>query len=159
MRAVMSAKHPSTTAYLARGVAAGLAGTVGMTAVQKFVEMPLSGRGDSYAPARFVEAVLPIRVAGARQHHRLNYLAHYAIGATWGGAYGLLMRAGSHGRKALAMAFGIRYAADVLLSTALGVYQPSKWTARDVTIDVADKFVQVALTGLVLERVRTPRRA
>jgi hypothetical protein len=37
-------------AFLGRGVLAGLAGTVVMTAFQRLVEMPLSGREDSYAP-------------------------------------------------------------------------------------------------------------
>lgn len=41
------------------GVLAGLAGTAVMTAFQKLVEMPLTGRDDSYAPADFVERVLP----------------------------------------------------------------------------------------------------
>jgi hypothetical protein len=143
-------------AYLGRGLAAGLAGTVGMTAVQKLVEMPITGRGDSDAPARFVETVLPLHIEGAEQHHRLNYLAHYAIGATWGGAYGLIARARLHGPQALATAFGIRYAADVLLSTALGIYQPSTWSRQDVTVDLVDKFVQVAITGAVFERLLEP---
>lgn len=44
---------------LRAGVLAGLAGTAVMTAFQKLVEMPLTGRDDSYAPADFVERVLP----------------------------------------------------------------------------------------------------
>ena len=34
-----------------------VAGTVVMTAFQKFVEMPVTGRSDSYAPADFAEKV------------------------------------------------------------------------------------------------------
>jgi hypothetical protein len=143
--------------YLGRGLAAGLLGTGGMTAVQTLVEMPVTGRRDSDAPARFVETVLPIPVTGAEQHHRLNYLAHYALGATWGGAYGLVARARLRGWKALVVAFGVRYAADVLLSTALGIYQPSKWTPQDVTVDLLDKSVQVAMTSILFERVLGPR--
>ena len=40
-------------AFLGRGVLAGLAGTVVMTVFQRLVEMPLTSREDSYAPARF----------------------------------------------------------------------------------------------------------
>ncbi len=36
---------------LGRGAVAGVAGTVVMTAFQKFGEMPITGRSDSYAPA------------------------------------------------------------------------------------------------------------
>jgi len=42
---------------LGRGAVAGVAGTVVMTAFQKFVEMPITGRSDSYAPADFAEKV------------------------------------------------------------------------------------------------------
>jgi hypothetical protein len=42
---------PTATNVLGRGVVAGVAGTVVMTAFQKFVEMPITGREDSYAPA------------------------------------------------------------------------------------------------------------
>ncbi len=50
----MSITSPSAIApAVARGVLAGLAGTAVMTAFEKFVEMPLTGRGESYAPANF----------------------------------------------------------------------------------------------------------
>ena len=44
---------------------AELVGTVGMTAFQKLVEMPLTGRVDSYAPAALAEKVLRIQPSGA----------------------------------------------------------------------------------------------
>jgi len=46
----MTSKPPGVAASIGRGVVAGLAGTGVMTAFQKFVEMPVTGRGDSYAP-------------------------------------------------------------------------------------------------------------
>ena len=49
----------SVPSFLGRGALAGLGGTVVMTAFQKLVEMPLTGRGDSYAPAAFAEKLLP----------------------------------------------------------------------------------------------------
>ncbi len=45
---------------LGRGALAGVAGTVVMTAFQKFVEMPITGRSDSYA-GRFRREGLPAR--------------------------------------------------------------------------------------------------
>ena len=36
------------------------AGTAVMAVFQKLVEMPLTGRPDSYAPARFAEKALPV---------------------------------------------------------------------------------------------------
>jgi hypothetical protein len=51
----MRLNNPSTATMLGRGALAGLAGTVVMTAFQKLIEMPLSQRQDSYAPADFAE--------------------------------------------------------------------------------------------------------
>jgi hypothetical protein len=154
----MGSEQPSTFGYMVRGLIAGLAGTLGMTAVQKLAEMPITGREDSDAPAQFAEKVLPMHVEGAEQHKRINYLAHYAIGATWGGTYGLVARTGLRGWKAVAVAFGIRYAGDILLGTALRAYKPSTWSIRDVAVDLVNKSVQVTMTGMVFEHsALTPR--
>ena len=52
-------------AAVGRSVLDELVGTVGMTAFQKLVEMPLTGRVDSYAPAALAEKVLRIQPSGA----------------------------------------------------------------------------------------------
>jgi len=49
---------------LGRGMAAGLIGAGAMTAFQKLVEMPVTGRGDSYAPADLAEKLLPLSRKG-----------------------------------------------------------------------------------------------
>ncbi len=43
-----------------RGILASVAGTVVMTAFQKLIEVPLTGREESYAPANFAQKVLPV---------------------------------------------------------------------------------------------------
>jgi hypothetical protein len=82
-----------------------------MTPVQKFVEMPLTGRSDSDAPARFVETVLPVHTEQTQQHRRLNYFAYHATGGLWGAVPTASLRTRLRGGKALAAAFGLRYAA------------------------------------------------
>jgi len=49
------------------------------------------------------------------------------------------------------------YTGDVLLNTALGLYQPLTWSRKDWAIDVVDKLVQAAATGIVYDRVLAPR--
>ena len=49
------------------GVARGVAGTVVLTAFQKFVEMPLTKRGESFAPASVAEKVTPTDTSGSRR--------------------------------------------------------------------------------------------
>lgn len=149
----MSMHRPSVPQTLGRGVLAGLAGTAAMTAFQKLVEMPLTGRSDSYAPAAFAEKVLHVRPESHGGRKRLNYGTHFALGTLWGGAYGVAARAGLRGQRAVAAVFLFVYTGDVLLNTALGLYEPSSWSRRDVAIDVLDKLVQAEATGAVFDHV------
>jgi hypothetical protein len=141
---------------IGRGVAAGIAGTAVMTAFQKFVEMPLTGRGDSYAPANFAQKVLPIKPKGKQERKRLNYIAHFGLGAMWGSAYGVAAHRGLRGQKAIAAVFGTVYPGDVLLNTALGLYRPTSWTKQDTLIDVGEKLIQAEATGIIFDRFFTP---
>ena len=149
----MITQGPSATTTVGRGILAGLAGTVVMTAFQKLVEMPRTGRDDSYAPADFAERVLPIHPETEGGRWRLNYATHFALGTMWGSAYGLATHAGLHGKRALIVVFGTVYTTDVILNAALGLYQPSTWTRQDWAIDIGEKLIQAAATGVVLERI------
>lgn len=151
-----SARTASTSGALGRGVVAGLAGTGVMTAFQKLVEMPLTGRQDSYAPADFAEKVLPGSPARAVGRYRLNLGTHVALGGMWGAAYGVAARRGLRGPRAMAVVSVVVYGGDVLLNTALGLYQPRSWSRRDWTIDVVDKLVQSVSTSLILDHVLDP---
>ncbi|MDQ3164997.1 MAG: hypothetical protein M3Q17_02370 [Actinomycetota bacterium] len=124
-----------------------------MTAFQKLVEMPLTGRADSYAPATFAEKVLPVGPATARGRTQLNYATHFALGTMWGAAYGVAARSGLSGQRAVAVVFGAVYTADVALNTALGLYKPWEWSASDWVIDVGEKLIQAAATGAVYDRL------
>lgn len=150
--------EPSTATVLARGVLAGLAGTVVMTAFQKLIEMPLTGRPESYAPADFAEKVLPVQPTTPEGRRRLNYTTHFALGGMWGTAYGIAAAKGLRGQKAVNTVFAVVYTGDVLLNTALGLYQPSKWTAQDWAVDIVDKYVQAQATGAVFDHVLDPAR-
>ena len=147
---------PSTATVLGRGVLAGLAGTVAMTAFQKLVEMPLTQREDSFAPADFAEKLLPVRPTTPAGRRRLNYTAHFALGGMWGTAYGIAAAQGLRGQKAVNTVFAVVYTSDLLLNTALGLYQPSRWTAKDWAIDIVDKYVQAQATGAVFDQALNP---
>jgi len=70
----------STKDHLGRGVVSGLAGTAVMTVFQKLIEMPLTGRSDSYAPASFAEMVSPAAFTAHTCQRTLNYGTHFALG-------------------------------------------------------------------------------
>lgn len=129
-----------------------------MTAFQKLVEMPLTGRGESFAPADLVEKVTPIETRTHAGRRRLNYVTHFSLGIMWGAAYGVAALNGLRGQKAVNAVFGTVYAGDVALNTALGLYSPTQWTAKDLIVDVVDKYVQAQGTGLVFDRLLDPAR-
>ena len=141
---------------IARGMVAGVAGTVVMSAFQKYVEIPLTHRETSYAPADLAERILPIHPKTPQGREQLNTVAHFALGTLWGTAYGLTAHAGLRGAKAVAVVFPVVYSTDVLLNTALGLYQPGTWSAQDWTVDLANKFVQAAATGVLYDNVFRP---
>ena len=154
----MSLTTPSTSTVLTRGVVAGVAGTAVMTAFQKLVEMPLTGRGESFAPARFAEKVTPVDPDSRKGRRRLNNVTHFSLGMMWGAAYGVAALKGLRGQRAVNTVFGVVYVGDVLLNTALGLYQPTQWSKKDLAIDVVDKYVQAQATGAVFDRALDPAR-
>ncbi|MBA3743207.1 MAG: hypothetical protein H0X00_09830 [Sporichthya sp.] len=147
----MGAGSPSPVRILGLGVVAGVAGTAVMTAFQKYVEMPITGREPSYAPADFAQRVLPIHPRTPAGRRRLNNVTHYALGTLWGAAYGVATWRGLRGQKAVNAVFGAVYTGDVLLNTALGLYRPTCWSTKDVVVDVVDKYVQAQATGRLFD--------
>lgn len=147
----MAHHRRSLASALGRGVIAGLAGTAVMTAFQKAVEMPLTQRADSYAPADFAERVTPIRAGGGEARRNLNYATHFGLSTLWGGAYGMAAFAGLKGARAVAAVFATVYTGDLVLNTALGLYRPWDWSRQDWAIDIVDKLVQAAATGVIYE--------
>ncbi len=147
------ASTESVGAAVGRGVVAGLAGTAVMTAFQKLVEMPITGRPESYAPADFAEKVLPIPRTSGGARRVVNYTAHFGIGAMWGMAFGLAERSGLRGQRAVATVFAAVYTGDAILNTALGLYKPWRWSPQDWVIDVGEKLIQAEATGFAYERL------
>ncbi|SBT65788.1 hypothetical protein GA0070622_2799 [Micromonospora sediminicola] len=147
-----------STGMWGRAVVSGLAGTVVMTAFQRLVEMPLTGRGDSFAPANLVERVLPVPETGERGRRGLNWVAHFALGGMWGAAFAAALAAGVRRQRAVHAVFAVVYVGDVVLNTALGLYQPRRWSAQDWAVDLVDKYVQAQATGLILGRISGARR-
>ena len=61
---------------------------------------------------------------------------------------------GLRGQKAVAAVFAAVYTGDMLLNAALGLYERTKWSGREVVIDVVDKLVQAEATRLIFDRMR-----
>jgi len=144
----------SSAATLLSAVAAGLAGTAAMTVFQRAVEMPLTGRGESFAPANLATKLLPIKPR-RRDRRRLNSVVHVGVGAMWGvGHATLAARTGLRGQAAVGAAFAALYCGDLLANVALGLYEPARWSARDWAIDVTNKLVLAETVGAVYDGLR-----
>jgi hypothetical protein len=154
----MSNKQPSMAASIGRGILAGLAGTVVMTVFQELIEMPLTGRSESFAPANNAEKNLGIHPRTKQGRRRLNWATHFALGGMWGTAYGVAAHAGLRGPQAIAAVYATVYTADVLSNTAQGLYEPSTWSTQDWAIDLTDKFVQAAATGVIFDQFLDPAK-
>ena len=143
---------------IVRGVLAGIGGTVVVTAFQELVEMPLTKRDESSSPADFAGKVTPAQTGSPAGRRRLNWATHFALGAMWGAAYGIAAARGLRWQKAVNAVFGVVYAGDVAVNTALGLYRPWQWSAKDTLVDVVDKYVQAQGTGAVFDRLLDPVR-
>ncbi len=152
----MSVSEEPLARSVGRGILSGVVGSIVMTGFQKFVEMPITGREDSYAPAKLGQKLLPVNPSSDEGLKRLNYAMHFSLGAMWGAAYGVAAYAGLRGVRAVATTFAVIYTNDVLTPTALGLTNPLKWSRQDLVVDVVDKFVQVMATGAVFDRVLGP---
>jgi hypothetical protein len=146
-------KRSSLAVNVGRGALAGVAGSVVMTAFQKFVEMPISEREDSYGPAKLTQKLLPVKPSTEAGRKRLNYAAHTALGAMWGAAYGVAAYKGLRGLRGAVATFGAIYTQDLVMITALGLDKPWTWSRKDATIDVLDKAVVIVATGTIFDRV------
>ena len=143
-------------ASLGRGAVSGLAGVTVMTAWQKLVEMPITGRKDSYEPANLMLRVLPIGPERGTAKRRLNYVAHVGVGLGWGAAHAAIARrTGRRGQRAVATVFATLWPGDVTTTVALGLNPPPwRWSRRDLAIDLTDKLVLAQATGAVYDRLR-----
>ena len=115
----MVKNQSSGVEILGRSVVVGVAGTVVMTVFQKLVEMPLTGRPDSYAPAELIEKVFRVHPEGPARR-RIKNATHLAVGSMWGAACGP-RRAPGAGRRG----GGVRgrLHGDVVLDTGCGTSQ------------------------------------
>jgi hypothetical protein len=149
-------KRPSLAANVGRGALAGVAGSVVMTAFQKFVEMPISERQASYGPAELAQKLLPVKPSSDAELKQLNYAAHTTLGATWGAAYGLAAHQGLTGSRGAAATFAAIYSQDLIMITALGLAKPWQWSRKDWNIDVLNKVVVIVATGAIFDRIVGP---
>src|SRR3954471_5158830 len=142
-----------------RGAVAGLAGVAVMTTVEK-VEQQVTGRPDSYVPARTLTALTTgRRLPGCAPPPVRNHLMHWGTGATLGALRGIWAAAGLRGVRASLWHTVVRLAVDQTLENVTGVGSPPwTWSRQDQVVDVGHKAVYSLATGAFADRLVAPAR-
>lgn len=134
-------------AAFGKGLFAGFAGTVAMTA-SSTLEMKLQGRGASSAPAQAAAKVLGVEPVDKEAEARFSNLVHWGYGTAWGGARGLLAAAGLSGTKATVAHLGMVWGTAQVMLPALDVAPPlTEWGAKEIAVDAMHHLVYAAATG------------
>ena len=134
-----------------QGLVAGAAGAVAMTAGEK-LEQRLSGRPDSYVPARVVERLTGLPERPDSERRAVNLAMHYGQGAIAGVVRSLMANVGLRGPVASAKFTVLRLTNDQILENATGVGAPPQtWPRQELALDLLHKAVYAFATGAVAD--------
>jgi hypothetical protein len=140
----------------ARGAVAGLAGVAAMTAAEK-VEQTITGRPNSYVPARALLALSGRTWADNTRPPAWNHAMHWGTGALLGALRGVWSATGIRGSEATVTHTVVRLAFDQTVENATGVgAPPSTWPRFERLVDVAHKAIYSSVTGAVADRLVAP---
>lgn len=143
-------------AAAARGAVAGLAGVAAMTAAEK-VEQAVTGRPDSYVPARALLTLVGRHPGDDVRPPTWNHAMHWGTGALLGVLRGVWSATGVRGREATLTHTVVRLAFDQTVENATGVgAPPSTWPRSERLVDVTHKAIYSLVTGAVADRLVAP---
>ncbi len=142
-----------TLAAMVRGMAAGLAGVAVMTAGEK-LEQAVTGRPNSYVPARTLGRLLGMGGRADRPSLVRNWAMHWGQGVVLGGVRGLMAERGLRGPVGSFLFMNLRLLNDQALENATGVGAPPwTWPADEQVVDLLGKGVYAFVTGVVADRL------
>ena len=132
---------------VARGLAAGVAGTAALTLSQR-AEMALTGRPSSDLPARVAERVLRTKFRG-RTRERVAVVTHWVNNTQVGLSRAALDSLGVSGAPAVAGTFAAYVGGSTLMFATLGLPQAPRRRA----IDLAHAAVYAVAASAVYDRL------
>jgi hypothetical protein len=140
-----------------RGAVSGLVGVAVMTAVEQ-IEQAVTGRPNSYVPARTMLKVMGRHPRDRDRPPVWNHAMHWGTGALVGAVRGIWAVTGMRGPRANAMHTVVRLSFDQTLENASGVgAPPQNWPVREQAWDFGHKAVYSVATGMVADRLIRPR--
>lgn len=133
-----------------KGLLAGAAGVAAMTVAEK-IEQALTGRPDSYVPARTLE-----RLLGQPDQDRLgmNWAMHWGQGIVLGPVRALMSRQGVRGPVGSFLFLNLRLLNDQTLENATGAGAlPWTWPVNEQLVDLLHKGIYAFVTGMLADRL------
>ena len=144
-----------TIGAVVHGLAAGLAGVAAMTAAEK-LEQALTGRPNSFVPARTLGRLLGLPDKPDRERQGMNWAMHWGQGVLLGAARGLMAERGLRGPVGSFLFMNLRLLNDQTLENATGVGAPPwTWPVDEQALDLVHKGVYAFVTGAVADRLVT----
>jgi hypothetical protein len=132
---------------IGKGVLAGLVGTAAITVAQK-LDMKLTGREPSTAPAEAVEKVVGVEPKGDESEERLSTIAHWAYGTGWGVPRAAMGAIGLPSPIATLLHFGMLWGGALVMLPALRIAPPAtEMERKDLAKDALLHFVYAAAAG------------
>ena len=140
----------------ARGALAGLAGVAAMTAAEK-VEQAVTGRPNSYVPARALLSLVGRSPGDGVGPPMWNHAMHWGTGVLLGALRGVWSATGIRGSEATVTHTVIRLAFDQTVENATGVgAPPTTWPRHERVVDLSHKAIYSVVTGAVADRLVAP---
>lgn len=134
-----------------QGLVSGAAGAVVMTLGEK-IEQRLTGRPDSYMPARVLQRLVGDTEQPQRQPLAVNWAMHFGQGALLGVLRSVMANAGLRGPAASGMFTVVRLTNDQILENATGAgAPPPTWPRPELLVDLLHKAVYGFATGAVAD--------
>ena len=152
---IMKSKSRESTAggpgaAIGNGLIAGLAGTLAMT-VSQMIEMKITKRKPSDAPAKAVKKTLHIEPSGENQQQFSNAV-HYVYGTSWGVVRGLLSLVGLTGFAATCVHLAAIWGTAITIEPKLDIAPPvTQWKSKDIAIDIFHHAVYAIVAGIVFD--------
>lgn len=134
-----------------QGMVAGAAGAAAMTVGEK-LEQRLTGRPNSYVPARVLERITGLDERPDAQSTGRNWAMHYGQGIVLGPLRSLMAQVGLRGPVSSAKFSVVRLTNDQILENATGVGAPPQtWPRLELVVDLVHKSVYGFVTGAVAD--------
>jgi hypothetical protein len=141
-------KQGSIAEIIGKGLIAGLAGTVAITA-STMIESKIRGHKESTTPSKVGGKVLGVRPRDKEGQSRFNTLMHWQYGTAWGLFLSVCDLIGLRGGLASAAHFSAVWGTSLVMLPAADAAKPvTEWEAEEIGIDAMHHIIYAVVAEL-----------